>query len=90
MAVFPIDHDQPDNARRIVHHGLGVSGDLRSVSAEEIAALVEQAGRPEVRENVARMRRRFLAVEESGLGVRRIEELVTYSRSSATIRNSEA
>jgi zeaxanthin glucosyltransferase len=76
MAVFPIDHDQPDNARRIVHHGLGVSGDLGSFSAGGIAALVEQADRPAVRERLARMRRRFLDVEGSGIGVRLIEELL--------------
>jgi MGT family glycosyltransferase len=76
MAVFPIDHDQPDNARRVVHHGIGVSGDLRSFSASGIAALVERADSPEVRDNMARMQSRFLEVEESGVGVRLIEELL--------------
>jgi hypothetical protein len=76
MAVFPIDHDQPDNARRVVHHGLGVSGDLRSFSAGGIAALADQADRPAVRESLARMRRRFLEVEGSGIGVCLIEELL--------------
>jgi len=76
MAVFPIDHDQPDNARRVMHHGLGVSGDLGNATAGDIAALVEQADRPAVRESMARMRRRFLDVEGSGIGVRLIEQLV--------------
>jgi zeaxanthin glucosyltransferase len=76
MVVFPIDHDQPDNARRVVHHGLGVSGDLGSFSAGGIAALVEQADRPAVRESMARMQRRFLDVEGSGIGARLIEELL--------------
>jgi UDP:flavonoid glycosyltransferase YjiC (YdhE family) len=76
MVVFPIDHDQPDNARRVVHHNLGVSGDLRSATAGEIVALVEQADRPAVRESMAKMRQRFLDVEGSGIGVRRIEELL--------------
>jgi MGT family glycosyltransferase len=76
MVVFPIDHDQPDNARRVVHHGLGVSGDLAGASAGDIAALVEQADRPAVRESMARMRRRFLDVEGSGIGVRLIEQLL--------------
>jgi MGT family glycosyltransferase len=74
MVVFPIDMDQPDNARRVVHHGLGVSGDLRSFSAAEIASLVEQADRPAVRDSVARMRECFLDAERSGTGVRLIEE----------------
>ncbi len=76
MAVFPIDHDQPDNARRVVHHQLGVSGDLSNATAGEIVALVEQADRPAVRESMAKMRQRFLDVEGSGIGVRRIEELL--------------
>jgi zeaxanthin glucosyltransferase len=76
MAVFPIDHDQPENARRVVHHGLGVRGDLGSFSAGGIASLVEQADRPAVRESMDRMRRRFLDVEGSGIGARLIEELL--------------
>jgi zeaxanthin glucosyltransferase len=77
MVVFPVINDQPDNARRIVHHGLGASGDLGSFSAASIAALVEQADRPAVRDNVERMRQTFRAVEDSGIGVRRIEELLS-------------
>ena len=72
---FPIN-DQPDNARRVVHHGLGVSGDLRSVSAAGIASLVEQADRPAVRDSVERMQRIFLDAERSAAGVRLIEELL--------------
>jgi zeaxanthin glucosyltransferase len=74
MVVFPIDHDQPDNARRVVYHGLGASGNLRSVSAAALAELVVQADRPVVRDNVQRMRRRFLDLEAQGNGVRLIEE----------------
>jgi zeaxanthin glucosyltransferase len=76
MVLFPIDKDQPDNTRRAVHHGLGVSGDLRDFSAAAIASLVEQADRPAVRSNVERMRQCFLEAERSANGVRLIEELL--------------
>jgi UDP:flavonoid glycosyltransferase YjiC (YdhE family) len=75
MVVFPITRDQPDNAKRIVHHGLGLAGDLAGATPEGIFALVEQVDRePSFRQNVARMGRRFREVEESGIGVRKIEE----------------
>jgi zeaxanthin glucosyltransferase len=74
--VFAISHDQPDNARRVVHHGLGVAGDLESFSPEEIAARVDAADQPAVRQNVTRMQRVFQQAEEAGAGVRLIEELL--------------
>lgn len=74
MAVFPITRDQPDNAKRIVHHRLGLAGDLAGATPEGIFDLVEQVDRePAFRESVARMGRRFREVEESGIGVARIE-----------------
>ncbi|HVR08121.1 MAG TPA: glycosyltransferase [Thermoanaerobaculia bacterium] len=76
MVVFPISHDQPDNARRVVHHELGTAGDLGNFSPESIHALVESADHPAVRASVERMRQRFLAVEESGLACRLIEEIL--------------
>ena len=76
MIVFPIDMDQPDNAKRVVYHGLGASGDLRRVSASVIASLVEQADGSAVRDNVTRMQQCFLAAERSSLGARLIEEIL--------------
>jgi zeaxanthin glucosyltransferase len=89
LVVFPfLLEDQPEsarrvalrgleiNARRVVHHGLGVKGDLRSVSATAIAALVERADHPDLRASMECMRQRFLAAESSGIGVQRIEELL--------------
>jgi zeaxanthin glucosyltransferase len=76
MVLFPIDKDQPDNTRRVVHHGLGVSGDLRDFSAATIVSLVEQADHPAVRDNMARMRQCFLEAEKLANGVRLIEDLL--------------
>jgi UDP:flavonoid glycosyltransferase YjiC (YdhE family) len=76
MVVFPSMHDQPANARRIVHHRLGAAGDLRRASAADIVSLVEEATRPEVRQSLAAMQRLFLAAEEEGAAVRLIEEML--------------
>lgn len=75
VVVFPITRDQPDNARRVVHHRLGLSGDLASFTPQGIFSLVQQvADNPEYRQNMERMRSRFLEVEESGVGVKVIED----------------
>lgn len=75
MVVFPIGRDQPDNAKRIVHHGLGLAGDLAGATPDGVFALIDQVDRePAFREGVRRMGQRFREVEESGIGVRKIEE----------------
>lgn len=75
VVVFPISRDQPDNAQRVVHHRLGLSGDLTSYTPQGIFSLVQQvADNPEYRQNMERMRSRFLEVEESGVGVKVIED----------------
>jgi MGT family glycosyltransferase len=76
MVVFPSMYDQPDNARRIVHHRLGTWGDLRETSAAGILALVEEADQPEVRQSLAAMQKRFLDAEQAGAAVRLIEEVL--------------
>lgn len=89
LVVFPfLLQDQPEracrvalnglevNAERVVRQGLGVKGDLQTVSPDLIRSLIDQADRPEVRKSVERMRQRFLGMERSEIGIRRIEELI--------------
>jgi zeaxanthin glucosyltransferase len=81
MVVFPIGRDQPENATRVVHHGLGLRGDLAEVTPDEVFSRVEQVDRePSFRENVARMGQRFREVEASGIGVEKIEEVLARGR----------
>jgi zeaxanthin glucosyltransferase len=81
MVVFPIGRDQPENAARVVHHGLGLRGDLAGVTPDEVFSRVEQVDRePSFRENVARMGQRFREVEASGIGVEKIEEVLARGR----------
>jgi MGT family glycosyltransferase len=80
MVVFPISRDQPDNAKRVVHHGLGLAGDLAGASPEVIFDLVDRVDRePHFRERVKQMGDRFREVEESGVGVHRIEAVLSRS-----------
>lgn len=77
MVSYPIGRDQPETVRRVVHHGLGLGGELAGATSESIFALIEQVDRePRFRENVARMSRRFHAAEEAQLGVALIEEIL--------------
>ena len=89
IVVFPfLLQDQPErarrvalnglevNAQRVVRQGIGVKGDLQSFSPDIIRSLVGQADRPEVRESMERMRKRFLEVEQSGISIRLIEDLI--------------
>lgn len=80
MVSYPIGRDQPETVRRVVHHGLGLGGELAGATAEGIFALIEQVDRePRFRENVARMSRCFHAAEEARLGVALIEETLERS-----------
>jgi MGT family glycosyltransferase len=77
VVVFPLLSDQPENSRRIAHHGLGLFGDFKQASPDEIASLVQQVGEnPSFRDNMSRMRQAFRVAEESGAGVQRIEEIL--------------
>jgi MGT family glycosyltransferase len=81
MVVFPISRDQPENARRVVHHGLGVRGELAAATPDAVFEAVERVDRePSFRESVARMGARFREVEASGIGVQRIEEVLARRR----------
>jgi zeaxanthin glucosyltransferase len=84
MVAFPLDKDQPENARRIVHHGLGLSGGgIADASAVQIVPLVRLVHEdPGFARRVRRMRNRFREVEESGIGVRLIEEMLPVGTSA--------
>jgi zeaxanthin glucosyltransferase len=41
MAVFPIGFDHPGCAARVVYHGLGLRGDVRRATADDIGRLID-------------------------------------------------
>jgi zeaxanthin glucosyltransferase len=81
MVVCAVARDQPENAQRVVHHGLGLAGDFYAPDPETLFALADRvAADPSFRGNVEAMRRRFLEIEASGIGVRLIEEVLARPR----------
>jgi len=66
--------DQFEMARRVVHHRLGVEGDLANIDAESLGTLIRQALMdPSLRERVAAMRRRCEESDRSSNAVDLIE-----------------
>ena len=77
MVVFPMDFDQPENAERIAHHGLGLRGSTADVSARQVLLLVDKVLKdPAFKTRVAAMSATFREIEGSGIGVRIVEGLV--------------
>jgi zeaxanthin glucosyltransferase len=84
MLAVPLFYDQPENAQRITYHALGEACDPAELSADRIVTLVRQMSDDHAcRHGVAAMRERFLAAEESGIGVQRIEEILARGRRAA-------
>jgi len=85
MVTLPLMRDQFDCARRVVHHGLGVDGDLEHLTCEALLALIDTvAGDPEFRRSVETMRERFLSDNTASLGVRLVEAAIARGASGQT------
>jgi UDP:flavonoid glycosyltransferase YjiC (YdhE family) len=85
MVVFPMAFDQPENAARIVYHGLGLRGSSADLTAERILPLVDRVlADPSFRPRVAAMSAAFRQVEASGTAVRVIEGLIGGGRGSGS------
>ena len=77
MIVFPAQYDQPQNAARIVYHGLGLRGDLSDISAEKISSMIDHINNDaSLRARVESMSRVFKAAEDSGRGLKIIKRIL--------------
>ena len=77
MVVFPMSFDQPENAMRIVYHGLGLMGNTEDLSAAQVLRLLDRVlGNAVFRERTASMSAVFRELEESGAGARAVEGLL--------------
>jgi len=77
MIVFPVMRDQPTNAARVVYHGLGLRGDLRQVSVEQLLFLIGKIeSDPSFKTRMETMSNSFLEAEETGKGVKIIEKIL--------------
>ena len=77
MIVFPGVGDQPHNATRVVHHGLGARGDIRKVSIEVVQSLIDKVDKnPMFKSRVEAMSRKFKEIEAEDKGTRIIEKIL--------------
>jgi UDP:flavonoid glycosyltransferase YjiC (YdhE family) len=83
MIFFPVIRDHPAIAARAAYHGLGVVGDLRESTAEQIEGLLDRIlMNPQFKERVMKLGSIFRMVEEASPGADVIERLL-HQRSAA-------
>jgi UDP:flavonoid glycosyltransferase YjiC (YdhE family) len=77
MIVVPFDVDQPLNARRVVHHGLGLMADPETVSPQQLRSMIERIENDDsFRTRINVMKSCFQRSEESGVGVNAVRALL--------------
>ena len=78
MIVLPGKWDQPYHAARVAHHGIGVRGNNHDKSVRQINFLIDSiAGNPSFKQRITAMSQTFREIENSGIGVRTIEKILT-------------
>ena len=83
MLVVPLDIDQPGNAARVLHHGLGLCADVRETSAASLLEQLEQLMFEQpFRVRGREMQTRFRAVELAQHGADVVEALLPGSRAA--------
>jgi zeaxanthin glucosyltransferase len=77
MVVYPLKFDQPGNAARVVHHGIGLRGNIRETSAEHLGAQMDQVlGNSTFRTRVQALQQAFTEADASSRGAQTIEQLL--------------
>jgi UDP:flavonoid glycosyltransferase YjiC (YdhE family) len=77
MIVFPGLYDQPQNSGRVVYHGLGLTSNMRSVTVDEVRALIERVAETDsYRERVRAFGEIFRKHDEAGISVKVVEALL--------------
>lgn len=73
VVAIPLTLDQPGNAARIAHHGVGVPGDVQCTSAQLEAWIARALSDPVIRRNAQAMQARFERVESGHAGAEFVE-----------------
>ena len=76
MIVFPCHYDQPQNSGRVVYHGLGIKGEMRSTVSEARALIARVDQRDSYRERVRAFAELFRKHQEAGISVKVVEALL--------------
>ena len=76
MLAVPLMRDQFDCGERIVHHGLGLRGDIECINAEEVSSMLQQLITDgSWRTRVKAMREEFQHADSMNIGVDLIEKV---------------
>jgi UDP:flavonoid glycosyltransferase YjiC (YdhE family) len=76
MIVFPASNDQPMNAARVAYHGLGLTGNMTTVTAEQARALIERVLQPGFRERVLAFRQLLQKIDAEELDSKIVEAIL--------------
>ena len=76
MIVFPSFGDQPMNAARIAYHGLGLTGNMATVTPEQVRALIERVMQPEFRKRAVAFQQLFQEIDTAEMDVKIVEALL--------------
>ncbi|MBC1236252.1 MULTISPECIES: glycosyltransferase [Nostoc] len=82
MIVFPICADQPENAKRIHYHGLGLVGDIQDVTVQKITNFIETIeSNSSLQQQVEAWGKKIREIESSGLSVKIISQILATTKS---------
>jgi UDP:flavonoid glycosyltransferase YjiC (YdhE family) len=85
LIVFPLVRDHPAVAARVVHHGLGVRGNIHEVSAELVRSLIDRIeANPSIRARVQLMKESFRRLEEAQPSINVTEAVLSGLQSRPT------
>jgi UDP:flavonoid glycosyltransferase YjiC (YdhE family) len=76
MIVFPASNDQPMNAARIAYHGIGLTGNMTTVTAEQARALIERVMQTGFRERVRAFQQLLQKIDAEELGSKIVEAIL--------------
>jgi MGT family glycosyltransferase len=77
MLVCPLDVDQPGNAARVEHHGIGLRADVRDSSSEELLTQIDRLlDEPSFRARCAELSARFRELETVQPGAAIVERFL--------------
>ncbi len=77
MLSFPVGFDTSGNTARIVHHGLGLRGDIKKLTVEKLRGLIKQITQTSYyRLQMQLMQQKFLTMEHANVGVNLINTII--------------
>jgi MGT family glycosyltransferase len=80
MLAFPLAIDQPGNAARVAHHGLGLTGDIRTTDVPELLHMLDRVlADPSFRQRCAALQGKLQRLESARPGAALVESLLSSS-----------